>query len=56
MALQVDENIGLAKGRSLKLVLNGGIKWNASFSMILQALLLRKALELLILTPSNYDY
>jgi hAT family C-terminal dimerisation region len=44
-ALQVDENIGGAEGRSLKLVLDGGIRWNASFSMILRALLLRDALD-----------
>jgi hypothetical protein len=35
----------LAKGRSLKLVLNSGIRWNALYSMILQGLLLREALD-----------
>jgi len=44
-ALQVDKNIGGAEGRSLKLVLDGGIRWNSSFSMILRALHLRDALD-----------
>jgi hypothetical protein len=45
LALQRDENCGTAEGRSLKLVLDGGIRWNATYSMILRALLLREALD-----------
>jgi hypothetical protein len=44
-ALQYNKNIGLAQGRSLKLVIDGGIRWNALYSMILRALLLREALD-----------
>jgi hypothetical protein len=44
-ALQYNQNIGFAQGRSLKLVVNRGIRWNALYSMILRALLLREALD-----------
>jgi hypothetical protein len=44
-ALQVDKNTGTTEGRSLKLVIDGGIRWNASYSMISRALLLREALD-----------
>jgi hypothetical protein len=40
------ENVGFAEGRSLKLVVNGSIRWNASYSMIVRALLLREALDM----------
>jgi hypothetical protein len=39
------ENVGFAKGRSLKLVVNSGIRWNALYSMIVRTLLLREALD-----------
>ena len=39
-ALQTTENIGKAAGKRWKLVLDGGIRWNATYSMI------RRALEL----------
>ena len=45
-ALQRDANEGIASGRVWKLVLDGGIRWNSSYSMIRRALELREALEL----------
>jgi hypothetical protein len=46
LSFQRTENIGVAEGRSWKLILDGGIRWNASFLMILQALKLREALNM----------
>lgn len=43
--LQKDWNQGNAVDRSLKLVLDGGIRWNASYAMVTRALLLREALD-----------
>lgn len=43
--LQQDYNVGGGTGRSLKLVLEGGVRWNASYSMIERALLLRESLD-----------
>jgi hypothetical protein len=45
IAFQSTENVGFAEGRSLKLITDGGIRWNASYSMICRALLLREALN-----------
>jgi hypothetical protein len=46
MALQADANIGIAEGKRWKLLLDGGIRWNASYLMIRRALELREALDL----------
>ena len=43
--LQEEWNDGRAVNRSLKLVLDGGIRWNASYAMVTRALLLRPALD-----------
>jgi hypothetical protein len=43
--LQTNYNEGKAAGRSLKLILDGGIRWNASYMMIKRALLLRESLD-----------
>ncbi len=42
--LQVDNNTGVATGKIWQLVLDGGIRWNASYAMIRRALELRHAL------------
>jgi hypothetical protein len=39
-ALQPELNVGIIEGKSWKLVLNRGIQWNSTYSMI------RRALEL----------
>jgi hypothetical protein len=44
-ALQRDENIGFAGGKSLKLVVDEGVRWNALYAMVLRALQLREALD-----------
>ena len=44
-ALQSTENIGKAAGKRWKLVLDGGIRWNATYSMIRCALELKQALN-----------
>ena len=46
LALQVDANIGYAEGKKWKLLVDGGIRWNATYSMITRALHLREALDL----------
>jgi hypothetical protein len=43
-ALQSTENVGKAAGKRWKLVLDGGIRWNATYSMIRRALELKQAL------------
>ena len=43
--LQKTWNQGKAMERSLKLVLDGGIRWNASYAMVTRAILLRDALD-----------
>ena len=43
--LQIDNNVGVANGKIWQLVLDGGIRWNASYSMIRRALELRQALS-----------
>jgi hypothetical protein len=45
LELQNTHNIGISAGKVWKLVLNRGIRWNASYSMIQRALKLRKALN-----------
>jgi hypothetical protein len=45
MSLQSKLNIGIAEGKTWRLVLDGGIRWNASYSMIRRALELREALD-----------
>jgi hypothetical protein len=45
LALQNTFNIGVAAGKRWKLVLDGGIRWNASYAMITRALQLREALD-----------
>jgi hypothetical protein len=44
--LQVDTNVGRAEGKRWKLLLDGGVRWNATYMMITRALDLREALEL----------
>ena len=44
-ALQSTENIGKAAGKRWRLVLDGGIRWNATYSMIRRALELKQALN-----------
>ena len=44
-ALQLIENIGKATRKRWKLVLDGGIRWNATYSMIRRALELKQALN-----------
>jgi hypothetical protein len=43
--LQFDLNTGKAQGKMWKLVLDGGVRWNASYQMICRALELREALD-----------
>jgi hypothetical protein len=45
LELQNTHNIGISAGKVWKLVLDGGIRWNASYSMIRRALELREALN-----------
>ena len=45
VALQATENVGIVAGKRWKLVLDGGIRWNATYSMIRRALELRQALD-----------
>jgi hAT family C-terminal dimerisation region len=44
-ALQADINEGKAAGKVWKVVLDGGIRWNSSYQMIIRALALREALD-----------
>jgi hypothetical protein len=44
-ALQSTENVGKAAGKRWKLVLDGGIRWNATYSIIRRALELKQALN-----------
>ena len=44
-SLQLTENVGKAAGKRWKLVLDGGIRWNATYSMIRRALELKQALN-----------
>jgi hypothetical protein len=44
-SLQVDLNTRKAQGKMWKLVLDGGVRWNASYQMICRALELREALD-----------
>lgn len=43
--LQATNNIGIAAGKTWKLVLDGGIRWNATYAMIRRALELKQALK-----------
>ena len=43
--MQIDANVGNAKGWIWKLVLDGGIRWNSTYTMIQRALELKDALE-----------
>ncbi len=45
LALQRTENVGITAGKRWKLVLDGGIRWNATYSMIRRALELKQALN-----------
>jgi hypothetical protein len=45
-ALQPELNVGIIEGKSWKLVLNRGIRWNLIYSMIRRALELQKALNI----------
>lgn len=42
--LQTEYNIGVAAGKEWKLVLDGGVRWNATYSMVRRGLELRAAL------------
>ena len=44
-ALQNTQNTGIAAGKVWKLVLDGGIRWNATYLMIRRAIELRPALD-----------
>ena len=44
-SLQLTENVGKVTGKRWKLVLDGGIRWNATYSMIRRALELKQALN-----------
>ena len=44
--LQKEYNTGVATGKQWKVVLDGGIRWNASYCMIQRALHLREALDM----------
>jgi hypothetical protein len=44
LALQSQLNIGVAAGKEWKLVLDGGVRWNATYSMVRRGLELRQAL------------
>jgi hypothetical protein len=44
-SLQVDLNQGKAQGKVWKVILDGGIRWNSSYAMIIRALDLRDALD-----------
>jgi hypothetical protein len=44
--LQVDTNVSRVEGKRWKLLLDGGVRWNAIYMMITRALDLREALEL----------
>jgi len=46
LALQVNANVGRAEGKRWKLLLDGGVRWNATYLMITRALHLREALDL----------
>jgi hypothetical protein len=46
LALQVDANISCVEGKRWKLLLDGGVRWNAIYLMITRALHLREALDL----------
>jgi len=43
-ALQATENVGIVAGKRWKLVLDSGIRWNATYAMIRRALELKQAL------------
>jgi hypothetical protein len=43
--LQKEVNTGIAEGKLWKLVLDGGIRWNSTYSIIRRALELREALD-----------
>ena len=45
ISLQLTENVGKVAGKRWKLVLDGGIRWNAIYSMIRRALELKQALN-----------
>src|SRR6266487_6961998 len=45
LELQKTENLGIAAGKRWKLVLDGGIRWNATYSMIRCALELKEPLN-----------
>ena len=45
MDLQTTLNTGKAKGKEWKLVINGGVRWNVTYSMIRRGLELREALD-----------
>jgi len=45
IALQRVENTGKAEGKAWKLVVDGGIRWNSSYSMIQRGIELRQALD-----------
>jgi hypothetical protein len=45
ISLQLTENVGKAAGKRWKLVLDGGIYWNAIYSIIRHALELKQALN-----------
>lgn len=44
-ALQQIENMGVAAGKTWRLVVDGGIRWNSTYAMIRRALELRSALD-----------
>jgi len=48
-ALQSTVNVGIAEGKRWKLVLDGGIRWNSTYSMIRRALDLRNAINIYVL-------
>jgi len=45
-ALQSTVNVGIAEGKRWKLVLDGGIRWNSTYSMIRRAIELQDALDI----------
>jgi hAT family C-terminal dimerisation region len=45
-ALQAEANVGVARGKRWKLVLDGGIRWNSTYLMIRRALELKEALDI----------
>ena len=46
LVLQVNINIGRIEGKRQKLLLDGGMRWNAIYLMITRVLYLREALDL----------